>query len=372
VRRECLDYDGRVFRLNSLIGSTMTPSPTDSPESVFRLWQSYVPTPLVDLPRLAVHCRVARVMVKDESQRPLGSFKSLGGMYAGLRALARATNQPDIETLVQAHLPRAQLPKLICASDGNHGLAVAAGAELAGAAARIYLHRHVPESRAKRIAARGAEIVWVDGTYDDSVDEAARAAQRGEGLLIADTAADEHDPVVADVMGGYELMAREIVQQLSAHGEAHPTHLFVQAGVGGLAAALARGLNLSPDKRCRVVVVEPSEVACVGLALRLGRIERMSGELNTAAEMLSCGEASAPALRILQQHQAAALAVDEAALHAAVDTLSQFGGPATTPSGATGLAGLIATTAEVELRAELELDEQSRVLLIATEGPVPI
>ncbi|MBL8828242.1 MAG: pyridoxal-phosphate dependent enzyme [Planctomycetaceae bacterium] len=343
----------------------------DSPATVYQLCGGYERTPLVMLPRLAERCHVARVFVKDESQRPLGSFKSLGGMYAGLCALSRAKAFPSIAALVQARLSREQLPRLMCASDGNHGLAVAAGAELAGGPARIYLHRQVPQSRAKRIADRGAEIVWIDGTYDDAVDEAARAAERGEGLLIADTAADAHDPVVADVMAGYELMADEIVTQLAESGEQHPTHLFVQAGVGGLAAALARGLNRSHTARCRIVVVEPREVACVGLALQLGHIERMSGELHTAAEMLSCGEASAPALAILQQQLSEAIAVDEPALHAAVHELPHYGGPATTPSGATGLAGFLACAMDETLRTRFALDDTSRVLLIATEGPVP-
>ncbi len=131
-------------------------------------------------------------------------------------------------------------------------------------------------------------------------------------------------------------------------------------------------MNRSHTARCQIVVVEPTEVACVGLALQLGHIERMSGELHTAAEMLSCGEASAPALAILQQHGAEAIAVNEAALHAAVHELPHYGGPQTTPSGATGLAGFLACAADAALRERFTLDAASRVLLIATEGPVPV
>lgn len=349
----------------------MPPSQNDSPAILLRLWQSDAPTPLVDLPRLAEHCRVAKVQLKDESRRPLGSFKSLGGMYAGLRALARATGSPGIAALLTSKWSRSKLPTLMCASDGNHGLAVAGAAELAGAAARIYLHKHVSPTRARRIAERRAEIVWIDGTYDDAVDEAHRATQRGEGLLIADTSAREDDPVVADVMAGYEWMGHEILDQLRLKGENLPTHLFVQAGVGGLAAALTRVLCESSDGVCRIVVVEPEKVACVGLALKLGRVERMLGDQTTLAEMLSCGEASAPALTILLRHKAAAITVKEEALTAAVSTLAAFGGPATTPSGATGLAGLLAALAGSSLAEQFGVDEQSRILLIATEGCVP-
>jgi len=292
-------------------------------------------------------------------------------VYAGLRALARATGLPDIATLVAARRPRETLPAHLCASDGNHGLAVAAAAELACAAARVYLHGDVPQARARRIAARGAEIVRVGGTYDDAVVEAARAAARGEGLLIADTAADENDPVVADVMAGYGMMAQEIVDALRAMGDQRPTHLFVQAGVGGLAAALAEGVRGQMAGDCRVVVVEPDKAACVAAALKAGRAVCVPGDLETSAEMLSCGLASAPALKILLHHGATAITVGESVLSDAVTTLAACGGPATTPSGAAGLAGLLAAPPGSPPACELGIDASSRILLIATEGPIP-
>jgi diaminopropionate ammonia-lyase len=351
--------------------TNMTTPVADSPRDLFALWPDYRPTPLIALPQLAERCGIGAVWVKDESRRPLGSFKVLGGMYAGLRALARAAGAATLADLVSRKAAAASLPRLICASDGNHGLAVAAAAELAGGAARVYLHGHVPESRARRIAARGAEIVWIAGSYDDAVDAALAAAGRGEGLLISDTSSDAADPVTADVMAGYGLMADEIVEQLRAAGDAGPTHLFVQAGVGGLAAALARGLCETHRLECCVIVVEPERVDCVGQALRQGRIERLAGDLHTAAEMLSCGEASAPAVEILRRVGAVGMSVSEAALSEAVAVLRECGGPATTESGATGAAGLLIAAADWERRAEIGLDRGSRVLLIATEGPVP-
>src|SRR5262249_8140171 len=114
----------------------MPDSRDDTPAAFLAVWPSHAPTPLVDLPRLATRCGVAKVVLKDEGRRPLGSFKALGGVYAGLRALARATGLPDIAMLVAVRWPRESLPTLICASDGNHGLAVAAAAEFAGAPAR--------------------------------------------------------------------------------------------------------------------------------------------------------------------------------------------------------------------------------------------
>ncbi len=349
----------------------MAPKDNESPHALLRLWPNYRPTPLIALPRLAAHCRVASIVLKDEGARPLGSFKSLGGMYAGLRALVRAAGVADMAALVAARPMPSSLPALLCASDGNHGLAVAAAAEMAGAAARVYLPAGVSPARAKRIADHGAQVVWIEGTYDDAVDEAQRAAARGEGLLIADTSDDADDPVVADVMAGYGLMAEEIVGQLRAMENERPTHLFVQAGVGGLAAAMALGVREQMSGSRQIVVVEPEQAACVGAALCSGRIERLSGDLETVAGLLSCGEASAPALKILVEHGARAIAVGEAALASAGETLARYGGPATTPSGAAGLAGLLLAIPDTPKGQELDVNSSSRILLIATEGCPP-
>lgn len=346
----------------------MADGAADSPRVLLRLWGSEEPTPLVDSQLLAARCGVARVYLKDESRRHLGSFKALGGMYAGLRAIARFVGADDLESLVGEGRPRRKLPMLLCASDGNHGLAVAAAAAMVDAPARIYLHRHVPESRARRIAEQGAEIVWIAGTYDDAVDAAYKAAQHNAGLLISDTSTDPHDAVTADVMTGYGWMAEEIVEQFRWRNVAPPTHLFVQAGVGGLAAAMAHGLCETHGWPCHIVVVEPEQAACVGRALQTGQIERLPGDLQTAAEMLSCGEASAPALKILRRVHARAVAVDERTLQEAVSVLSECHGPATTPSGACGLAGLLSARANNSPHLVPDLDATSRVLLIITEG----
>lgn len=327
------------------------------------------PTPLLTLPPLAKRCGIAQLIVKVEADRPLGNFKSLGGVSAGLKALARAAGAPGVEALLAQ--PRPALPALLCASDGNHGLAVAAAAQRAGAGARVYLPTHVSEARAARIAGLGAAIVRIDGSYDDAVDAAREAAARGDGLLIADTSDDPDDPVVADVMSGYGVIADEVRAAIDAGQAPRPTHLFVQAGVGGLAAALADGLADAMAAPRRIVVVEPAAAACVAHALAAARVETIDGDLATAADMLSCGRASAPALRALLHHRAQALAVGEDELAAAPALLGQAGGPATTPSGAAGLAGLFAAASAPERRRAHDLDERSVVLVIATEGPVP-
>jgi diaminopropionate ammonia-lyase len=338
---------------------------TDDPAQI---WADYQPTPLLELPALARRADVARVFVKVESERPLGNFKALGGMLAGLRALARIADAASLHDLGPDS--RAPLPRLICASDGNHGLAVAAAAARAGTNASIYLPVGVSSARAQRIESLGAEVVWIDGSYDDAVCAAAEAAERGEGLLIADTTSDPHDRIVQDVMEGYALMAHELVAQFREELNVRPSHLFVQAGVGGLAAALADGLMSSMQAPQRVLVVEPKSAACVAHALAVGHPVRIPGELRTSATMLSCGLASAPALQILQRHHARAVLVGEDELLAAPQALREAAGPETTESGASGLAGLLHLAANPALRAEHRLDANSNVLLIVTEGIV--
>ncbi len=349
----------------------MSPSERSSASSIAalleRLDPAYAPTPLRDLPRLASRLGVAQVRAKDESGRALGSFKSLGGTYAGLRALARATGE-DVAAVIAGG--GAALPALLCASDGNHGLAVALAAQLAGTAARVFLHTAVTPARAARIEALGAEIVWVAGTYDDAVAGAVAAATAGDGLLVADTTDEPEDPVVRDVMAGYGVLAGEIRRAVDVEGGSRPTHLFVQAGVGGLAAAVVDALQQWLEPPAVVVVVEPSTAACVGAALEAGYPVQLTGGLETSATMLSCGKASAPALEVLRRHGVRAVKVHEDFLLRAPDLLFEAGGPRSTPSGAAGLAGAMAALADPALAAELHLGPESRLLLLVTEGAV--
>jgi diaminopropionate ammonia-lyase len=340
----------------------------ESPAALVALCPAHAATPLLDLPRLAAALQVASLSVKDEGRRPLGSFKALGGVYAGLRALASAAGVPTRALLDPARV-QTPLPALVCASAGNHGLSVASAARLAGARARVFIAEGIPEARAARVADKGAEVVRVAGSFDDAVRRATEAARAQGDLLIPDTSADPDDPVVRDVMAGYGILAEEIRAEIAAGRRQAPTHIFVQAGVGGLAAAVTAGLSETLAPPARIVVVEPERAACVAVALAAGRVTRVDGALDTSAEMLACGEASAPALAVLLRHRVDTLSVSEAALHEAPEFLRAHDGPATTPSGAAGLAGLIVAANDPRLAARFELTAaESRPLLIVSES----
>src|SRR5690606_5416870 len=192
----------------------------------------------------------------------------------------------------------------------------------------VYLPQSVNPIRIKRIRATGAEVALVAGTYDAAVQAAQVASMEAHCLLIPDTTTDPHDQVVQDVMAGYGLLTDELTEQLAARGNVRLTHAFVQAGVGGLAAAVADGLCRHMRGPAGIIVVEPMRAACVAPGLRLGRPVCIEGELDTAAEMLSCGLASAPALEVLLRYGAQSLLVSEADLEQGPLALLAFGGPA--------------------------------------------
>lgn len=327
------------------------------------IWPDFLATSLLDVPQLAAAAGVKRVLLKMESDRPLGNFKSLGGTLAGLRALARHSGVADIAALLAASAKGRDVPRLLCASDGNHGLSVAAAAQRAGGTATIYLPAHIDAARASRIEAIGGEVRRVTGSYDDAVIEARTAASRGEGLLVPDTTEDIADPIVDDVMDGYSMIATELRDQFDAMGLS-PTHAFVQAGVGGLAAAVAQGLA---DLSLHMAVVESASAPCVAWALEHRRPVQISENLKTEAQMLSCGLASAPALQILLKHDARSVLVNDASLVAARERLGELG-INSTASGAAGLAGLMHVSIEDGLRSHHMLETTSIVLIIVTEG----
>jgi diaminopropionate ammonia-lyase len=165
-------------------------------------------------------------------------------------------------------------------------------------------------------------------------------------------------------MAGYGVITQELRNQLPVH----PTHLFVQAGVGGLAAAMARGLRDFMSDPRRFVIIEPESAACVSAALTAGRPILIPGALETSAEMLSCGLASASAIKILKQHDAHSILVNEDQLQGAPTLLHKAGGPSTTPSGAAGLAGLLQATTDPTHCSNHHLTPTSTALVIITEG----
>lgn len=348
-------------------------------EAEIRAWPGYAPTPLVALPGLAAALRLGSIHYKDEGQRfGLMSFKALGGAYAVLRVLQRhlsarhgLTGVKAAELAAGKHRTRCQEVTVACATDGNHGRSVAWGAQMFGCRCVIYLHAHVSPGREAEIARYGPKIVRVDGSYDDAVRQCAADAASSGWVLIADTSAGGGDASVpAMVMQGYTVMAHEILEQL----EGRPlTHVFVQGGVGGLAAAVAAHLweSLS-DRRPRIIVVEPQKADCIYRSIAAGEPTPVPGDINTFMACLAAGEVSPAAWPLLKAGVDDVIALPDEAAAAAMRLLaSGHGGDrpiVAGESGAAATAGLIAAALDDLLARALGLDRSSAVITIGSEG----
>jgi diaminopropionate ammonia-lyase len=314
-------------------------------------WPGYAPTPLRDLPAIAARAGVAAVRLKDEAERfGLGSFKALGGAYA-------------VAQLLRAGQPAAAVT-VTCATDGNHGRSVAWGAQRFGCRCVIFIHQTVSPGRAEAIARYGAEVRRVVGTYDDAVREAARVAAAEGWFVVSDTSWPGYTAVPVDVMQGYRLMADEVAEQWAG---APPTHVFMQGGVGGAAAAVSVQMRARYALPPGLVVVEPDHAACLLASAELGTLTTVPGALDTIMAGLACGEPSVLAWAELERGAAAFMTVPDAAATACMKLLAEVGIIAG-ESGVAGLAGFLLAAADPAARETLGLRADSRVLLFSTEG----
>ncbi len=334
-------------------------------------------TPLVALPDLAHRLGVAQVSVKDESVRsPLASFKALGAPIALVRQLLRL--HPGIDpaaVLSGRYAAQLQGYTVVSATDGNHGRALAAAAQDAGCACVIVLHAHVSAEREQAIARFGARIVRIAGNYDESVHEAARLAAANGWQVVSDTSYAGYEDISRDVMQGYGTIAAELIEQTGAQA-GQPgafTHVFLQGGVGGLAAGVAATLwEYQGAARPCCIVVEPAQADCLMQSALQGRPARATGSVDSVMAGLACGDTSPLAWRFLDPGIDHFLTVEDAAAIAAMRTLAA-GSAQDVPivageSGAAGLAALQVLRSDPALAAQAGLDAQARVLLINSEG----
>jgi diaminopropionate ammonia-lyase len=311
-------------------------------------WKGYAPTPLRDLPDMARSLGIGQILYKDEGSRfELASFKALGGALA-------------VERLATRH---GHTMTVTCATDGNHGRAVAWGAARAGCRAVIYIHEGVSEGRAAAIRRFGAEVRREGRTYDDSVRICAEVAAREGWQIVSDTSWPGYTEVPKIVMQGYAVLAMEALE-----AGARPTHIFLQGGVGGMAAGVLSWFwQQQGAGRPIAVVVEPDRAACLLASVRAGRLDTVGGDLDTVMAGLACGEPSALAWEVLSAGADAFMAIPDSA---AIDTMKALAAHRVVggESGVAGLAGLRLVAGDAEARRALRLDSSSRVLCFGTEG----
>lgn len=305
-------------------------------------------TPLVMSAGLASAAGVAQVWLKDERTRMgLGSFKALGAAYAMAREAVAAGGDPAMALAGRTY---------VAASAGNHGLSVAAGARLFGAAAVIVLAETVPEGFAERLRAKGAEVLRAGAIYEDSMATAMEAAAERGWTLLSDSSWPGYTALPYRVMEGYLQLVTEAVDRVPAP----PSHIFLQAGVGAMAAAVAAYARKAWGGTPRIIVVEPEFAPALQASIAAGRVVATGGPVS-AMGRLDSKEASLIALAGLARDADVFLTIGEKAAADAVDLMGDLG-LATTPSGGAGIAGLL--TGE----ADLALTPGARVLAVLSEG----
>lgn len=362
--------------LDARDAAMLAPAGTDRVERLMALRDNHKATPLHALPGLAAELGLAALHVKDEGQRlGLGSFKALGGAYALMilvleeasRQLGRDVTPEELNTEPVRAIARRMT--FACATDGNHGRSVAQGAELMGATAVIFVHGGVSEGRIAAIARFGAKMVRVKGNYDDSVAEAARVAGEEGWTVISDTSWPGYEHIPGLVMQGYTLLVREALAALPQL----PTHVFLQAGVGGFAAAVAGHLSLVlGGNRPHVTVVDPARAACLFESARAGHVVKVHESEPTIMAMLECYKPSLIAFRVLERVADGYMTVEEEMAPEVMKLLANpiAGDPpiVSGESGGAGLGGLLTLLRDPATAARLGLGPKARVLVINTEG----
>ncbi|MGD1884603.1 MAG: pyridoxal-phosphate dependent enzyme [Paracoccaceae bacterium] len=303
-------------------------------------------TPLLQSPDLAARLGVSQLWLKDERNRMgLGSFKALGAAYVIARNTAEEANSKAT---------------YITASAGNHGMSVAAGAAAFGQEAVVYISEQVPQSFANRIEATGADVVREGATYEDSMEAAAQAAQKLGAMLLSDSSWDGYMDAPFGVMEGYLVLMDEVCNNLTPP----PTHIFLQAGVGGLAASAAALARDRWRDAPKIIVVEPEAAPALIKSIEAGRPLDTTGP-DSAMGRLDCKTPSLIALKGLARDADFFVEITEEEGQAGADLTVQAG-IASSPSGAAGIAGLAAGQPHF---GALGIGQDARVLAILSEGP---
>lgn len=337
----------------------------------------YAPTPLVSLDDTAKELGVGKIWVKDESKRfSLNAFKVLGGSYAMGKLLSDrlGLEQPDFSLLTHPQI-REKLGDItfVTATDGNHGRGVAWSAAQFGQKSVVYMPFGSAPERLENIRALGAEAEIIEGNYDDAVRLAAKQAAEQGWLLVQDTAWDGYEDIPRWIMEGYCTMGLEILEQL----EEAPTHIFLQAGVGSMAGAMAGLFTAGLQEKPVIVIVEPSKADCIFRTAEAddGRLHVVTGSMDTIMAGLACGEPCSLGWEVLKNTASHFLSCPDSA---AAFGMRILGNPAgedqriiSGESGASafGCAAAILTDPNLHrIRDTLGLGADSRLLFLSTEG----
>jgi len=340
------------FNKNDIL-SVLPKQDIDEAFKIISRWDNYSPTPLISLNKLSKKLKLSKIFYKDESKRfHLKSFKALGGAYA-VEKVTKGNKDVVVST----------------ATAGNHGRSVAWGSKKLGLKCKIFISEYVSESRAEVMRNFGADVIRVKGNYENSLDECIKQSNQNNWQIVQDVAWHDYKLVPKLTMAGYSIMMKEISEQINNQ---QISHVILQAGVGGMAAAMVAGIARYLNNVPKVIIVEPESAACVLESIKTGKIEKISIEKESLMGGMSCGEVSLVPWQILKNSVNYCVTVSDDYISKTVKFLANcefsdekiIGGECSTP----GIISLVGLCNEIEIRRKINLNEDSNILLFGCEG----
>ena len=340
------------FEKNGIF-NVLTQNDMDEAYKTISSWDNYFPTPLISLNKLSKELKLNKIFYKDESKRfHLKSFKALGGAYA-VEKVTKGNKNIVIST----------------ATAGNHGRSVAWGSKKLELKCKIFISEYVSEFRAQAMRNFGADVIRVNGNYDNSLKECIKKSKENNWQIVQDVAWQDYKLVPKLTMAGYSVMMKEISEQIKNQ---KISHIILQAGVGGMAAAMVAGIAKYLDNVPKIIVVEPENAACVMESIKTGKIEKISIKKESIMGGMSCDKVSLLPWEILKNSISYCVTVPDNYISKTVKFLanSQFskekiiGGECSTP----GIISLISLNNDAKIKREINLNETSNILLFGCEG----
>ena len=316
-------------------------------------WEGYSETPLIELNKLSRELNLNKIYYKDESKRfNLKSFKALGGAYA-VEKVSKGNKNIIVAT----------------ATAGNHGRSVAWGAKRLGLECKIFISEYVSDARGKAMADLGADVIKVSGNYEKSLIECIKQSTNNNWQIVQDVAWKDYMLVPKYTMAGYSVMMKEIVDQIKND---QITHIILQAGVGGMAAAMVAGIARYLNNIPVTIVVEPDSAACVLESIKTGKIEKIDIKRESLMGGMSCGEVSLVPWEILKNSVKYCISLPDDDI---AKTMKLLGNASFSnekiiagENSAPGVISLIASCEDEKIREKLKLNNDSNILLIGCEG----
>ena len=349
---EFIENKNYSFNKNHILKSLSSKEIDDAYKSI-SIWKGYIPTPLILLNKLSKELNLKNIFYKDEHKRfNLKSFKALGGAYA-VEKITKGNKDIIVST----------------ATAGNHGRSVAWGAYRLGLKCKIFISEFVSDARGEAISKLGADIIKVKGNYEKSLVECIKQSTKNNWQIVQDVAWKDYTIVPKFTMGGYTVMMKEIVDQINNE---KISHMILQAGVGGMAAAMITGIARYLNNVPTIIIVEPDSAACVMESIKTGKIEKIDIKRESLMGGMSCGEVSLVPWEILKNSVKYCISLPDDDI---AKTMKLLGNASFSDekiiageNSAPGVISLITICEDEKLKENLKLNKDSNILLIGCEG----